>query len=129
MSNISIGHLNPALNPPIGIVPESRQETRTETKSFSDILNSAIGESEGIHFSKHAQMRLDSRDIELEQGDLQKLGDAVDKASQKGIRDSLMLMNDVAYIVSVPGRTVVTAMPADEAKEKIFTNIDGAMIL
>lgn len=52
----------------------------------------------------------------------------MDEASRKGVRDSLVLMNNLAFIVSVPDRTVVTAMPVDEAGANVFTNIDGAVI-
>ena len=129
MPDFRVERLNTVLSPPVGATQLNKTEPGPKTESFSDILAQEINADEGIRFSKHALSRLDSRDITLNRDDLQKLGEAVDKASQKGVRDSLVLMNDLAFIVSVPGRTVVTAMHASEAKENVFTNIDGAVIL
>ena len=47
----------------------------------------------------------------------------------KGARESLIYMNDLAFVVSVKNRTVITAMDGPSAKENIFTNIDSAAIL
>ena len=55
--------------------------------------------------------------------------DAVDKMAQKGARESLIYMNDMAFVVSVANRTVITAMDGKSARENIFTNIDSAAIL
>ncbi|NLU10275.1 MAG: flagellar protein, partial [Tepidanaerobacter acetatoxydans] len=57
------------------------------------------------------------------------INNAVDKAEQKGVRESLILMNDMAFVVSIKNRTVITAMNGDSVKENVFTNIDGAVIL
>jgi flagellar operon protein len=52
----------------------------------------------------------------------------VDRAEEKGARDSLVLLRDMAFIVSVSNRTVVTAMDGERLKENVFTNIDSAVI-
>ena len=83
----------------------------------------------GIKFSGHAQTRLASRRITLTEGDLAKLGDAITKAAAKGARESLVLMDRAALVVSVPNRTVITAVARDDMKENIFTNIDSAVLL
>ena len=51
------------------------------------------------------------------------------KAGQKGIRDSLVIVDDLAFIVNVPNKTVVTAMDSRETEENVFTNINGAVIM
>ena len=51
------------------------------------------------------------------------------KASQKGIRESLVLVDQLAFIVNIPNNAVVTAMQQNETDENIFTNIDGAVII
>ncbi len=51
----------------------------------------------------------------------------MDQAREKGINDSLVLVDNVALIVNVKNNVVVTAV--DESKDKIFTNIDGAIIV
>jgi len=35
---------------------------------------------------------------------------AVEKAKQKGVRESLILMKDMAFVVSIKNKTVITAM-------------------
>ena len=124
---------NPILTPPVQIpqTQSTSQQTQSGTVSFSAVLNDALtgADSAGsVRFSKHAQTRLESRNIELGEGDLKKLGGAVDTASSKGVQDSLIVMNGLAFIVNVPDRTVVTAMPVGEASSSVFTNIDGAVI-
>jgi flagellar operon protein len=79
-----------------------------------------------VLFSKHAALRLDSRDIQLSDDQIARLGTAIGKAHEKGIRDSLVLMDDVALVVNVRSRTVITAM---NRQENVFSNIDGAVII
>ena len=83
----------------------------------------------GIKFSGHAQTRLQSRQITLSDSDVARLGQAMTKAATKGAKDSLLLMDKTAFVVSVANRTVITAVASDALKENIFTNIDSAMIL
>ena len=47
----------------------------------------------------------------------------------KGIKESLMIMDKLAFIVNVPSSTVVTALDSSASKEQVFTNIDGAVIV
>ena len=82
-----------------------------------------------VKFSGHAQTRLASRRITLSGEDVARLGSAITKAAAKGSKDSLMLMDKTAFVVSVANRTVITAVAQDALKENIFTNIDSAMIL
>ena len=101
--------------------------------SFQDRLAHALGEAENagantLRFSKHAQKRLASRNIELTSGDLAKIEQAVDTARRKGGRDSLVLMGDLALVVSVKNNTVITAVDENSSKENVFTNIDSAVI-
>lgn len=122
---------NAILTPPVETLNTQNISKKTEhpSTSFSDILSEALEDADGVKFSKHAQSRLESRNIELDEDNLKKLGGAVDAAAQKGVRDSLILMNGLAFIVDVSDRTVVTAMPVDEASSNVFTNIDGAVIV
>ncbi len=95
-------------------------------KSFDEVLR---GELDGLKFSHHAQTRLESRNIKLSENDVKNLADAVDQASQKGSQDSLVFMKNVAYIVNVKNRTVVTAVDGDNLNENVFTNIDSAVLV
>ncbi|HOD54214.1 MAG TPA: TIGR02530 family flagellar biosynthesis protein [Candidatus Cloacimonadota bacterium] len=109
----------------------NQQNTSIENKrqqSFAEILNEQLKPKE-LSFSAHALNRLEQRNISLNESDKSRLEDAVSRISQKGGRDSLIMMDNVAYVVNIPNRTVVTAMDQNSIKENIFTQIDSAMIL
>ncbi len=98
--------------------------------SFESILQSkSIEADDSIKFSKHAAKRLDERNITLSSEQNTRLEEGLQKASQKGINDSLVLMDSLAFIVNVPNKTVVTAMDQSENEADVFTNIDGAVIV
>lgn len=104
-----------------------------EPGRFRALLDEKLGAtgaaaSGELKFSKHAQARLASRNIELSTEDMGKLGRAVDSARQKGSRDSLVLLNDLAFVVSVKNNTVITAVNDGSIRENVFTNIDSAVI-
>ncbi len=101
----------------------------TDGKSFQEILESKQSSSREVRFSKHAAQRLSDRDIELTQNQKERLQAGAAKASQKGIRESLVLVDQLAFIVNIPNNTVVTAMQQNETDENVFTNIDGAVII
>lgn len=109
------------------IIPEreSRSSRVPEVKnSFEAIFSKELEE---IKFSNHAQNRLESRNISFSNADLEKLQSAVERAENKGARDSLIMLNDTALIVNIPNRTVVTAMPVENEGDNIFTNIDSVV--
>ena len=98
--------------------------------SFQDVLwQKALTEAGGLKFSKHAMGRLADRNIELSDTQLMRLESGTKKAQLKGIRDSLVIVDQLAFIVNVPNQTVVTAMDSTETDENIFTNINGAVII
>lgn len=98
-----------------------------ETSNFAKVLDSKLNPE--LKFSNHAKQRLESRNIKLSDTDLEKLNDAVAKVREKGARDSLVLMQDLALVVSVKNNTVITAVDGDSLKENVFTNIDSAVIV
>ncbi len=100
--------------------------------SFQEILlNRQRSQSilEPLKFSKHAKSRLSDRNIELTNEQMNRLQDGAKKAGEKGIQDSLVIVDQLAFIVNIPNKTVVTAMDQAETRENIFTNIDGAVIM
>ena len=105
----------------------------TEVKtniSFEDILKQKQLESgSGLKFSKHASMRLSDRNISLTDSQSQRLEEGVKAADAKGINESLVMVDSLAFIVNVPNKTVVTAMDQNETLNNVFTNIDGAVIM
>ena len=101
------------------------QVSSTPSTPFANILQNELG---NLTFSNHAQARLNSRDIQLSQDDMKRLESAVTKAGDKGAKDSLVMLRDMAFIVSVRNRTVVTALKGDQAQNNVFTNIDSAVV-
>ena len=85
--------------------------------------------AEPVKFSNHAVERMMSRGIQFNKEDLSRLNDAVSRAAAKGSKDSLILMNDSALIVSVKNKTVVTVMDKNALKENVFTNIDSTIVM
>lgn len=110
----------------------THEKPKTETAlSFKELLETkqhVLEENteKTLKFSKHANQRLESRNIDLSGEVLQRLEDGTRKAQQKGIKESLVMIDNMAFIVNVPSSTVVTAI--DENENKVFTNIDGAVI-
>ena len=82
----------------------------------------------GVTFSTHAQQRLQQRDITLGDDAVAKISDAVDRAQQKGSKESLVLLDDMAFVVSVKNRVVITAVDQPSMKQNVFTNIDSVVI-
>lgn len=108
---------------------ESRENT--SGLSFQEVLRQRSAETKepgDLKFSKHALNRLSDRKIELDTVQLERLQAGAEKAGEKGIRDSLVIVDQLAFIVNVPNRTVVTAMDSTATDENIFTNINGAVI-
>lgn len=98
--------------------------------SFNSILHKQLQQKkESLKFSKHANMRLSSRDIQLTDDQMARLENGVDKAEAKGIKESLVLMDNVALVVNIENKTVVTALDHSETREHVFTNIDGAVVI
>lgn len=113
---------------PVGGVDGLKQKPAIQLpaeRSFDAILQKELNE---VKFSKHAQERLSERNIQLDQNDMSHLHNAIAMAAKKGAIDSLVLLRDMAFIVSVKNKTVVTAMHGENMKENVFTNIDSAVI-
>ncbi len=105
----------------------NKPETKLQGKSFDEILlEKKQQETPELKFSKHASERLVSRNIDLSKGQMDRLVGGTMKAKAKGINESLVVVDDLAFIVNVKNNTVVTAV--GESDDKIFTNIDGAVI-
>jgi flagellar operon protein len=93
-------------------------------ESFDSIFQQEL---EKIKFSSHALKRLEERQIQLSGDEMVKINSAVERAEQKGARDSLVMMDSTAFIVNIPNKTIVTALPVNESDENVFTNIDSVV--
>jgi flagellar operon protein len=128
---------NPALLPPgaagapAPVAPAGPGATRKPSptgRSFADELNQAAGGAKPLQFSRHALDRVQRRGIELDSSTLKRLNEGVSRAAGKGSRDSLVLVDGTAFVVSVSNHTVITAVGSEHMKENVFTNIDSAVI-
>jgi flagellar operon protein len=90
--------------------------------------DSSLGKSEVI-ISKHAQRRMEYRNINLNQRDINALGDAMNKAESKGARESLLVYKDLVFVSNIQSRTIITTMALNEEQDNIFTNIDSAVFI
>jgi flagellar operon protein len=95
---------------------------------FQEVLRTRLERETGVSFSSHVMNRLSERGVTLRNDEIVRLADAVDKAEAKGVTDSLIMLDDKAFIVSVRNRTVITALSGDAMRNNVFTNIDGAVI-
>ncbi|ANF96524.1 TIGR02530 family flagellar biosynthesis protein [Paenibacillus bovis] len=122
---IQVGQLYPS-NVNSGLLGRSKNATSgSKPNEFQNILDQNL-----LKFSNHASKRLEQRGIQFSKEQMNSLNQAIDKAAAKGSKDSLILMqNNVALIVNVPNRTVVTAMDGNSMKDNVFTQIDSAVII
>ncbi|MCW3488741.1 TIGR02530 family flagellar biosynthesis protein [Dethiobacter alkaliphilus] len=105
------------------------QKKTPDVSPFSQVWQETLQKQSGVKFSAHALQRLQDRRIELGQGELVKINEAVSAADKKGSRSSLLLYDDLALVASVKNRTIITAMGGDDMREHVFTNIDSAVII
>ncbi len=108
----------------VGVRKDGSGATKTD---FASTLAEARGKS-SVTFSKHAQERLSAWGQELDQERLRSLQSAMDIASSKGARSTLVLLKGVAMLVAPQDRTVVTVIPDGRAKDNVFTSIDSAVL-
>lgn len=114
-------------------VNQNQNQTRNlnpangQSLDFKAMLHNEINKSQEVKFSKHALDRLQERNIELTTQEVNKINNAITKAATKGIKETLIIMENKAFIASVPNRTVITAATDQQLKDNVFTNIDGAI--
>lgn len=136
--------VNPALVPPgpasgtpkIGGADPVRRAAQPPTgPGFAQVLKETSaargappGNSAPVSFSGHALQRLERRGIQVDADVQRRLGEGVDRAASKGSRTAVVLIDQNAFVVGVPARTVVTAVGREHMKEHVFTNIDSAVI-
>ncbi len=148
MDKLKNNHLSNQLSRIENLIPKAPKDigpdkSQDGAESFKEVLSSTLetsspalskGQTEalnggGLKFSNHAIERMQTRGISYNPERLQKLDEAVQKAAAKGSKDTLVLMDDSALIVSVKNNTVVTVMDKNNLKENVFTNIDSTVVL
>ena len=108
---------------------QNLQKKISRDTSFQEILEKQqlAKRTSELKFSKHANERLASRNIDLSEAQLQRLETGAMKASEKGITESLVMVDNLAFIVNIKSSTVITAV--NDGEDKVFTNIDGAVVI
>lgn len=106
----------------------AKQNATFQGKSFDEILKEKSN-ANSINFSKHALERLNDRNIKLTDSQINRLNTGLNLAKEKGINNSLILMDDLAFIANTKNNTVITAVDKNSVKENVFTNINGAVII
>ncbi len=105
----------------------SHKLNRRTTTSFQEVMQAM--QNQEIRVTRHAQTRLETRDIKLSNQELEKVTAAIDKAGAKGVKDAVIVMNNKLLIASVANRTIITAAKQQDIEEKLITNIDGAIFI
>jgi flagellar operon protein len=133
LNNVNLNGNIQRIIPPAPSRPVGKPVEIPPSQSFRSVLDGVQGTTasnvEPLKFSAHAMQRLQSRNISLTSQDVAKMNDMADKAAAKGAKNSLFIMRDVAMVVSIKNRTVITAVDSDSMKENVFTNIDSAAII
>ena len=114
---------------PIPASKPAEGENINKGTSFGAVFQQELTRQSEVKFSKHAAERLKNRNIELSKDDLGKINEAVNKAAEKGVKETLIIMGNSAFIANVKNKMIITAATEDNLKNNVFTNIDGAVII
>jgi flagellar operon protein len=106
------------------IAPPTEKQT-----GFKEMFSQELASEQNVSFSRHARLRLYSRGVELSDQKLTDLSQAITKAESKGSKETLVLSDNAAFVVSVPNRTVITVFDRNNLREGVVTSIDSAVIM
>jgi len=120
---VQLGRVNGVTAQPVTQQASSTTTSTQGTTSFQETLENI----QRVRFSNHAQSRLQSREINLNSENVNRLSDAIDKAEKRGGKSSLVVVDDLAFIVNVQNRTVITALDKNQRGEGVFTQIDSVV--
>ena len=109
--------------------PSIRRAPPPGGQKFATVFQDTLRKPPEIRFSAHATQRLAERGIRLTDAELGRIAKATDDAAAKGARESLLLMDRLALVVSVANRTVITALEPDGNQNAVFTNIDSVVVV
>ena len=113
-----------------GNPPAAQTSGKTEEqRPFSEILAERIKANSSINFSRHAIQRVAQRNVDLDAEHMERLNEGVRLASQKGLGETLILIDQTAFIVNARNNIVITTVSGQELKGNVFSNIDGTVII
>ena len=118
------------INPHYPVIPVEGRKGRQKTTNgveFKQVLAAQLNQP--IKFSGHCEKRMEQNGIVLTTAQKDKLTAVINQAENKGAKDTFVLMDNLAFLVSIKNRTVITVIDQPRMKENIFTNIDSAVIV
>ncbi len=117
------------LKPIAGTSRTAQSKAGAPKVDFGSLLQNKLQQNSALKFSAHALKRLEARELNLNELDLQRLQQGVRQLEAKGAQNSVILMDERAFVVSVKNKTVITAIHQNQSDQKIFTNIDSLAIV
>ncbi len=96
---------------------------------FADILKETLHQNNALKFSAHAVKRIEERNLQITPEEINRIDQGMQRLNEKGSKNSLILVDDTAYVVSINNKTVVTAVPNAQLEQQVFTNIDSVAIV
>lgn len=121
--------IDPGQSPPNDARPTQNRDIHRASQFADELRRAREHDATGFKLSAHARERIEQRGISLNASEQQSLNEALVHLEEKGSQDALLLRSDAAFIVNVPSRTVVTALETGALKERVFTQIDSALML
>lgn len=97
--------------------------------SFGEVLRTQLQSGTEVRFSAHAIDRIQQRSVALTIDELSRLSNGMKQVQDKGAQNSLILVGETAFVVSVKNNTVVTAVDKADTANRVFTNIDSVAIV
>lgn len=114
---------------PVGQRQTQSEQTQAAEIPFEQVLREQLAKNSNLHFSKHAVNRIAQRNVQLPQESLERLNEGVRIAEEKGLNETLILIDRTAFIVNIKNATVITTVDQEETQGNVFTNIDGTVII
>lgn len=109
--------------------PRPSDPSAEQGRSFSEVLAEQVRANSNINFSRHAIERVAQRNIPLDTDRIERLNEGFRLASQKGLGETLILIDQTAFIVNAKNNTVITTVSGNDLKGNVFSNIDGTVII
>lgn len=111
------------------LAPKTSDRTEEQGSSFAEILAERVRANTGLNFSKHAIERVAQRNVDIDEEHIERLNEGVRLASQKGLGETLILIDKTAFIVNAKSNTIITTVGGTDLKGNVFSNIDGTVII
>lgn len=105
------------------------KSNKGSASSFKEVLNKEVDKKQSFVISNHAAERLRDRNISLNESDMKRINEGLNKAMEKGSSESVLLYKDLVLVASVKNRTIITAVDKESSKDNVFTNIDSVVLL